>query len=309
VQALRILDRIGAIEFHNNRHHDGADVARAYRRAGRSEAFAQSDWCMALDADEFLNVTTGEATVSDLIAACPGTATAIVVNRRIFGSGGARDVSGKLVTERFTRAEPAGTIRRSPAPVRTLFRTDAYHRPGPHLPEDPRRGDILACNASGLTGDALALQEGEARDPEGRKFAQINHYTLRDMPRFLLERAAHGPDAGLAAWRALDRNEEEDTSLALRTFAVWAEMKRLDEETDGRLLRLRQRGQRQAGATLKNLLQDATMQALHAAITADAEAGPMRKPFKLPGVADPVFSSVRPRKTPDGPLVLRKAIG
>ena len=38
VQILRTLERIGAIEFHNNRHNKGAHQMRAYRRASRSEA-------------------------------------------------------------------------------------------------------------------------------------------------------------------------------------------------------------------------------------------------------------------------------
>ena len=68
-ETLQALDRIGAIELHDSRNGWGGHKVQAYKYAARTEAFAQSDWCIALDGDEFFNVTTGSGAVGDLIAA------------------------------------------------------------------------------------------------------------------------------------------------------------------------------------------------------------------------------------------------
>ncbi len=308
VPILRTLDRIGAIEFHQNRHNKGAHQMRAYRRAARSDAYRDSTWCMTLDGDEFLNIKCGDRTVHDLVAACPDEAAAILVNWRVFGSNGLRELSGELVTERFTRAEPANDVRDTLTPFKTLFRTDAYGRPGIHLPRDPKTEDAVICNASGLTEGAFDRKNWRARDPGVRALAQVNHYMLRDLPSFLLKHArgsANAPhrDVGLTYWQRNDRNEEEDLSLAKRAFEIWAEMKRLDKEADGKLLRLRSRGQRQWRMQLETLMETDDIAELHRAILSDT---PMREPFKLPGTREPVFSSVRAQKE-EAPLILRKS--
>lgn len=308
VQILKILDRIGAIEFHNNRHNKGAHQMRAYRRASRSDAYRDSTWCMTLDCDEFLNIKTGNRTIDDLIATCPDETSAILVNWRVFGSNGARTFSGKLVTERFTRAEPSALIRKKAlTPVKTLFRTDAYSRPGVHFPRDRKHADGLICNASGLREGEFQHKNWRSLDPGERKHAQVNHYVLRDMPSFLLKHTLNSADApdrdvGLDYWKKHDRNEEEDLSLANRTFEIWTEMKRLDKDSDGKLLRMRSRGQRQWRMQLDELLQSTEIAELRDSILADT---PMQERFKLPKPEVPVFSSVRAAKE-EGPLILRK---
>lgn len=314
VPILRQLDRIGAIEFHNNRHNKGAHQMRAYRRAARSETFRDSTWCMTLDGDEFLNISVGDKTVGALIDACPDTASTILVHWRIFGSNHQREFSGELVTERFTRAEPANAIRDTLTPFKSLFRTDAFHRPGIHLPRDPKTEVQLICNASGLTEDEFTRKNWRAMDPGARRFAQVNHYMLRDLPSFLLKHArgsANAPhrDVGLNYWRKHDRNDEEDTSLAARAFEIWAEMKRLDKASDGKLLRLRQRGLRQWRIALDELLEDPEMNALNESILAENVLAAKKEPFKLPTASgQPVFRSVRAEPDREEPLLLKRAI-
>lgn len=308
VQTLRTLDRIGAIEFYSNRQIKSGHQMRSYRRAARSDAYRDSTWCMTLDGDEFLNIKTGNHTVHDLVAACPEDAAAILVNWRVFGSNSQRDLSGKLVTERFTQAEPANAIRETAlTPFKTLFRTSTFQRPGIHMPRDLKQSDTLICNASGLREDEFQRKHWRALDPGGRQFAQVNHYMLRDLPSFLLKRlrdSANEPrrEIGLAYWKEHDRNEEEDTSLAKRAFEIWAEMKRLDREAGGKLLRMRSRGQRQSRMQFEEILQDGDYSELKDAILAET---PMREPFKLPRYKEPVFSSVR-AKPEDSPLLLQK---
>lgn len=290
---LRTLDRIGAIEFHNNRHNKGAHQMRAYRRASRSETFRDSTWCMTLDGDEFLNVKTGDHTVRALLDTCPQDATALLVPWRVFGSNGLREFSSDLVTERFTRAEPAADIKSTWTPFKSIFRTDAYRRPGIHLARDPRHEDQATYNASGLKDDMFPRKNWRAMDPGARKFAQVNHYMLRDLPSFLLKHmrgSANAPhrDVGLRYWQQHDRNEEEDTTLATRAAELWAEMRRMDQEADGKLLPLRQRGLRQWRLTLDQLLEAEVTASLR-----DAILESQKKAEKPPTPSEPMFASIR----------------
>lgn len=299
VPILRTLDRIGVIEYHENRHNKGAHQTRAYRRAARTEAFRNSDWCMTLDGDEFLNISVGDRSVNALIDACPNDAGLILVNWRVFGSAGENELTGKLVTERFTRAEPADPIRKDTlTPFKSLFRTDTYGRPGIHLPRANRRPGAMICNASGLIEGEFHRKNWRATDPGGRSFAQVNHYMLRDLQSFLLKHlrgSANAPhrDVGVSYWQKHDRNEEEDTRLAARSFEIWAEMKRLDKMADGKLLRLRQRSLRQWRLALRDLVDDEALRALEAGIQNVRRAIPMQTAFRLPKSGEPVFSSVR----------------
>ena len=304
-QTLHTLYRLGVIEFFQNRDAGDAYQRRAYRRASRSASFAQSDWCMVLDGDEFLNIKTGAGKVTDLIDACPDDADAILVNWRVFGSNGHREFGGELVTERFTQAEPAEAIESQPTPFKALARTAAFGKPGVHVPRDPKKDNPIFCNGSGLYEDQFQISNWRSTDPLGRQYAQVNHYMLRDLPSFLLKHARHSEmekdrDIGLTYWEKHDRNEEEDTSLASHAFELWSEMKRLNDMSEGKLLRLRQRGIQKSRMALDELLERDDIQALRDSILSETTL-PMAKPFKLPGT-EAVFSSVRSRREAPEPV-------
>ena len=300
LKSLRILDRLGAVELVDARTDGGDPHMRTFRRTSRSEAYRDATWCMTLECDEFLALRTEDATVQSLIDACPKEATAILVSSRIFGSDGEREPSGMLVTERFSHAEPASTITQEPAPFKALFRTAAYGRPGVHMPRDCRMDQEVICNASGLGEDAFQRKTWRATDPRGRRFAQVNHYRLGDLSRFLLKNAGLGAgDDPLDTWLRFDRNEEDDPILSSRSFETWAEMKRLDKAANGRLLRLRERARQQWAGTLDSLLKSEEMVALRDALLAAAPRKPMQTPFKLRAYNEPVFKSVRARASKD----------
>ena len=301
VQILRTLARLGIIEYFENHHPKGAHQMRAYRRASRTEAYEASDWCMVLDSDEFLSVKVGDGKVADLIAACPEDAEGILVNWRVFGSNGQRDLDRGLVVERFTRAEPDQDIVDTHlTPFKPLFKTSAFGRPGIHLPRDPV-GEPRIYNGSGLPEGDFFRKNWRGYDPKVRAFAQVNHYANRDLASFLLKQARGGGNGemkitGEAYWAQHDRNEEEDLALASRATAIWDEMRRLDEMSNGRLLRLRGRAFRQWRIALDGLLEKGDMAALRNAIlSSDAKAATpvsMVTPFRLPA-PQPVFTSVR----------------
>ena len=313
LRSLRTLARLGVIELFQNRGLEpGAHRRKSYRRASRSPAYAESAWCMVLDCDEFLHIKTGNGTVQDLIAACPDDADAILMNWRIFGSNGHRELSGELVTERFTRAEPADDIAKGrKSPVKSLARTSAFGRPGGHVPRDPKKDAPICYNGSGQP-IAFLPKNWRTEDPEARKLAQVNHYAVRDLSSFLVKHALHaeiGRETGLTYWQKHDRNDETDLSLAAGAFALWSEMKRLDVMSEGKLLRLRQRGIKQCRDKLEALEEQENIQALQKSILAETTP-PLSQKFKLPN-PQPVFASVRgqvPEPVPE-PTVHKAALG
>ncbi|MGI9394164.1 MAG: glycosyltransferase family 2 protein, partial [Boseongicola sp.] len=138
-RTLGLLGRMGVVEFHKNSRPEGDYQNRAYRRAGRSAAYQECEWCMSLDGDEFLSVNVGNGTVHDLIAATPD-ADAILVSWRNFGSGGYVDISPEMVTRRFVTTNPVDEIRaEKPEGFKSVFRTDAFKRPGIHKAREPLR--------------------------------------------------------------------------------------------------------------------------------------------------------------------------
>ncbi len=103
-KTLPTLAKIGAIEYFRNHCVKQQWQNKAYRRASFSEAYTSSDWCMALDGDDFLNVKIGNGMVGYLIDTCPD-AEQILVNWRNFGSSGQLDLSDELVISRYCLVE------------------------------------------------------------------------------------------------------------------------------------------------------------------------------------------------------------
>ena len=310
VQSLRILDRLGVIELHETEQGGKTRRVAAYRHAGESHAWADSDWCMVLGADQFLNVKTGAGRVRDLIDACPDGMDAILVNRRIFGSNAHTNLGNGLVTARFTQAEPTmGIADRGTARVRPLFRTTAFGRPGGHLPLDPKGDSTRYCSGSAPADGEDAHQKGPIHDPIRGSIAEVHHHALRDMGSFLLRVAERRPGAltqSVASryWQSHDRNDDTVTDLADRASKTLAEMQRLDDLSGGKLMRLRRRAIRHWRLTLETVLERDDIAALRDTLLAEAPASDDRPdspdtigatPFHLPGAhrSTPVFSSSR----------------
>jgi hypothetical protein len=250
--ALRELARIGAITYIDNAFRKGGTALayqnRAYRRAARLPAYGECAWCMALDGDEFLQVNTGAGRVQDLIAALPD-ADEIRLNWRVFGAGGARRLTQALVSARFTRANAADVAVRHPMPVKTLFRTDAFDRPGIHLPKNPARLGLVTRNGSGRRAEEVVVRGFQITDPEPYRLAQVNHYMVRDAESFLVKSmrgSSSHPERAIALdyWRKRNQNHAEDLALAAQAEATAAAMAELDAASGGRLGRLRLRALR-----------------------------------------------------------------
>lgn len=241
---LRTLERVGAIEYFRNHSHKQNWQNKAYRRASETESYRNADWCMTLDGDEFLHIKTGNGRVADLIAAA-GSADQLRVNWRMFGHGGHNDLSDVLVTERFTMAEHEDAIATQERGFKSIFRTDAFKRPGIHKSKVPLKDEIRIVDGSGNPVPPEKVETWRSADPDKRKLAQINHYAVRDASSFLLKSvrgSSSHPDRSveLKYWRINNHNDQEDLSLFEQRDRIWNKMKELDKASQGRLFFLRE---------------------------------------------------------------------
>lgn len=221
----------------------------------RQVGYRDGDWYMWLDADEFLNIHAGDRTVDALVAAM-GDKHCLLVNWRIFGSGGQARFPGRFVDERFVGASSAefganieqkALFRFSPA-VRS-FGLRGINRPLMARSSGVTTADVVVGN--GGTADAAGQRtqnwlaglnvRGVARvlpTEFGWSLAQINHYIVRTPEFFALKRVrgrGYKADAIGAAnrrhtgdfFQQHDRNEAEDRSILHWEAAVTEEIARL----------------------------------------------------------------------------------
>ncbi|GLQ33718.1 hypothetical protein GCM10007939_00010 [Amylibacter marinus] len=246
-KALSILQEIGAIKLFLNGGAQSAEKRnwqmRAYRRVSQMPEYHDADYVLALDGDEFLCVKTPEQTVQSLFNHVP-QADEIRLNWKIFGSGDHQELSGELITERFTMAQKDDLIRTKPSAFKTLFRSEAFKRPGIHRPREPLIAQPAETNGSGMAEGSFDSHNWYSSDPEGRRFAQINHYILRDAQTFLLKALKGRPgfppvDVNAGYWDMYNINDEQDLILQQRVSHLSATMERLNDLSGGRLLSLR----------------------------------------------------------------------
>ncbi|WP_022703372.1 glycosyltransferase family 2 protein [Pseudorhodobacter ferrugineus] len=245
-QTLVALRNIGAIEYYYNRAVAGRHQVRAYTRSGNLPQYAESDWAMALDLDEFLVVKTGDGTIKDLMKALPDS-DCIQLNWRLFGNSGYETLTDQLVTDRFRMANYQMREPDHFGAYKCMFRPSLFERPGIHRPNGPKTPEetIRYTNGSGLAPEDYALKNFNSNDPGGCKFAQINHYIVRDLSSFMLKSArgsAHqsNREIGHRYWTMRNKNFEIDDSMQPFVARVKARMAALDKASDGRLMELRE---------------------------------------------------------------------
>ena len=196
----------------------------AMKTAARMDQVRAADWILPLDIDEFVNIHTGDGTLSALHDALP-EATAVTLTWRLFGNNGQVRYADTPVTECFSRAAPE--ILHWPwraSMFKTLYANDGtYRKPGIHRPRDPDKTRLEAARWFDSHGRALDDQfktrrifSNFARPNYG--LAQINHYALGAMESYVLKadrgRAVHADDMlGLDYWVERNFNSAEDTSI------------------------------------------------------------------------------------------------
>lgn len=213
-------------------------------------------WYLWLDADEFLNVHVGDRTVQALLERL-GSAGALMLNWRLFGSGGNDNFTGRHISEDFTGASKLGFVAN--LETKPMFRAGdrfaGFSSNSAGLPRLVDGAGVTEADCLGGNGKPLDPKNPRtapwlAREPYtgrtnlasrrefGWDLAQINHYSVRTPDHFRLKAARgrgmistgprrpnvrHTPEY----FDRFDRNEAEDRSILHWETAVTAEIARL----------------------------------------------------------------------------------
>lgn len=231
------LSQIGArvIRRDNPVAPDEKPQPQALRAAQKDFAVLDTDWLIALDCDEFINVKRGNGHLSDLIQAMPEGTEGIVLTWRIMGSNDLVDWNPGLTIESYTRGAP-DDFRRGWG-VKTLFRPFPDMRLGIHRPtvkgagRDPERRAQLSLlrwvNGSGqqMTRQFLEGMWRSSAATVGYEIAELAHFAVKSREAYLLRQLRGNVNRKLEKYddtyfAIFDRNEAEHTGLLRHLPAV-----------------------------------------------------------------------------------------
>lgn len=246
---LAALGRAGVITHIDHQ----IDPARAIAaqisdRALASGLFAPGDWCLWIDADEFLNIHDGDGHVQALCARIEAAgATGMCLGWRLFGDSGHDRFGGRFVDPAFAMAAAPGGPWDN---VKTLFRIGPgldhffQHKPMMTPAFWAQGGCFLGPDGRVMAPDGAFMQHWIAGRERGRideayasfDLAQINHYAVRSRALFRAK-AARGrigvaAQAGKARYgaryyRGMNRNDQRDDTILRHRAATDAGIARL----------------------------------------------------------------------------------
>lgn len=254
-ELLQALDEAGEVTF--LRTSPGRNIApqdAAVQAFETEVGYQPGTWYLWLDADEFLNVHVGDRTVQALIGAMGG-ASGLMLNWRLFGSGGNDGFPGRHISEDFIGASKVDFVAN--LETKPLFRQGdrfsgfSVNAAGlPRVLPGTTALDCLGGNGKPLDLKAPRTQawlDGQpmpgrnnlaSRREYGWALAQVNHYSVRTPDHFRLKgsrgrgmvstgpkrpNTRHTP----AYFDRFDRNEAEDRSILHWEAAVTTEIDRL----------------------------------------------------------------------------------
>lgn len=231
-ELIRALGRAGEIVYRY-----WPRIGEQPQRTAYADALAQArtEWIGFLDSDEFL-VLKQDRFLRAFLERFSPEHSAVVINWRIFGSGGQRRFAPGLVIERFTQcaAEDFDTNRH----VKTIARVRAVKATHAHCCE-LTEGAIVDAR-----GEPVEIKDLTFTRTPSLSLAQVNHYVIKsaeeyswkarrgrsDLPDGHPEKYAKYTD-DVFAWH--DRNEEVDESaLRMVGWTRW-EMHRLMRIVNG----------------------------------------------------------------------------
>jgi glycosyl transferase family 2 len=237
---LEFLQDKGIVQHRDNKFQGtGLKPQHAALQAAQSEAVVnESNWIICMDVDEFINVKTGNGTLSDLYAAM-GDANMISCTWRLFGNADIAAFSDTPVIAAFDLCAPEFIRKPHQAwGFKTLFRnTGIFRKLGVHRPKglNPQLWDkIRWVNGSGkaLPPDMFRNAWRSTKSTYGYDLVSLNHYAVRSAESFLVKRdrgrVNHvDRDQGLSYWFRMNTNSDTDTSIQRMLPLLQQEMDRL----------------------------------------------------------------------------------
>jgi len=241
-EMLSYLDEIGeVVHIENSRRavDEPADPQnRAYQRIWRLPSVRESDWVLVADADEFLNIHTGDGTLDALLLALERATDQrvdlISASWRVFGTSEIAAFVDDLVTDQFTRAAPLGTYRiQRYTAFKTLARPRVIKQLGVHRPRLAPRfrngmRDVLWVNGSGKRLPDRYLNQGWRffSDSYGADLVTMNHYMVKSAEAFLAKRyrgtanSANAERIDFDYFDTFNANAETDTRISQHVPAL-----------------------------------------------------------------------------------------
>ncbi len=207
---------------------------QALKAVTRHKDYKSADYAVFMDVDEFIVLDPSVADLPALIER--GGADAMVLPWRLFGSNGAVDYQDRPVTERFTRAASSSFAAPLGYFFKTLYRREAFARPGVHRPK-LRKGETAIWVDAACDGLPAAIADNDKRINcfghwPAKPLVQLNHYSVRSASEFVVKSDRGLPnkmhlEIGLKYWVSRNWNTVEDTSAqrhAQATAAMRAEI-------------------------------------------------------------------------------------
>ncbi len=240
-----LLAEKGIVEHRENPYHETGEKPQhaAYHAAAETELAAAADWVICMDVDEYINIHTGDGTLSDLFAKVPD-ATMISMTWRLFGNADIAAYRDAPIIEQFFSCAPK--ITRKPHQAwgfKTLFRNVGHYKKfGVHRPKGLRPefiDQIHYVNGSGHEMPASMLRGGwrSSAATIGYDLVTLHHYSLRSADSFLVKkdrgRVNHvDRDQGLNYWFRMNHNAEEDRSILRNVDRFRTELQTLMMDSD-----------------------------------------------------------------------------
>jgi len=241
-----LLDRLAAMgivtHVNNDNWKGNSPQVHALNSAMAHPIAKSADWLLHIDADEFINVRTGNGTFACLLNALPDNVTNIGMTWRLFGSAGVTDYQDLPVVEQFDRCAPAYIPKPHTAwGMKTAVRNiGAYEKISCHRPNklvDGFADRIKWVNGSGQDVTKSYAKNGWRSDRKtiGYDLVQLNHYALRSSDSFLVKRqrgrALHvDRSIGLDYWTRMDWNTYQDVTIKRNLPRMNAELARLKSD-------------------------------------------------------------------------------
>ena len=277
----RLHERGVLTHVDNNSRRPTSPQKRAYKKFLRMEVARPQDWVIVIDADELINIKTGDNTLRALTGAIPD-ARMISMTWRLFGNGGVVEYQDKFLSEQFRRAATEFKARPPQAwGLKTMFRREMWNMLGVHRPKRPNVESMAEChwyNGSGqpMPDRYFTQSWRSARDSYGYDLVQLNHYALKSCESYLVKklrgRAHHtGGDLGMDYWSKMNQNAVTDYSIdAISDRKTACYQALLDDSETARLHQQCCDLHREKVAELRQLPE---MQELLRQLTGDAAAG------------------------------------